>query len=74
MVFSGVVEGRAKGGVAGMLPEKLRCCVKEWKCENERLRKVRLRIAGKWVTLTQVYAPTDDKCEELKASLRVWRS
>ena len=27
MVFSGVVEGRAKGGVAGMLPEKLRCCV-----------------------------------------------
>ena len=29
MAFSGVVEGRAKGGVAVMLSEKLRCCVNE---------------------------------------------
>ena len=33
--------------------------MKEWICESERLM-VRLRIDGRWVTLAQVYAPTDD--------------
>ena len=68
MVFSGVVKGRAKGGEAIMFSEKLRCCVKEWKCESERLMKVRLQIDGRWVTLIQVYAPIDDSVEEMKSS------
>ena len=54
MVFSGVVEGRVKGGVVIMISEELRGCVKEWKCESERLMKVRLQIDGRWVTLVQV--------------------
>lgn len=48
--------------------------MKKWKCENERLMKVRLRIAGTWATFVQVYTATDDSAEELKASLRVWRT
>ena len=58
MVFSGVME--AKGGVAIMFSEDLRGCVKEWKCESERLMKVMLRIDGRWITLVLVYTPTDD--------------
>ena len=44
MVFSGVME--AKGGVAIMFSEELKGCVKEWKCESERLMKVMLWIDG----------------------------
>ena len=68
MVYSGVVEGRAKGGVAILISEQLSSCLKEWKCENERLMKVRMRIDGKWVTLIQAYAPTEDSEEGLKDS------
>ena len=42
--------------------------MKEWKCESERLMKVRLRNDGRWVTLAQVYAPTDDSRDETKDS------
>ena len=41
--------------------------MKEWICESERLM-VRLRIDGRWVTLAQVYAPTDDSRDEIKDS------
>ena len=68
MVYSGVVEGRAKGGVAILISEWLSSCLKEWKCKNERLMKVRMRIDGKWVTLIQAYAPTEDSDEGLKDS------
>ena len=68
MVYSGVVEGRAKGGVAILISERLSSCLKEWKYKNERLMKVRMRIDGKWVTLIQAYAPTEDSDEGLKDS------
>ena len=68
MVYSGFVEGRAKGGVAILISEQLSSCLKEWKCENERLMKVRMRIDGKWVTLIQAYTPTEDSEEGLKDS------
>ena len=42
--------------------------MKEWKCESERLMKVRLRIDGRWVTLVQVYSPTDNSGQEIKDS------
>ena len=44
MVYSGVTEGRVKGGVAVLISEKLSVCAKEWRCVNERLMKVRLRL------------------------------
>ena len=68
IVYSGVVEGRAKGGVAILISERLSSCLKEWKCKNERLMKVRMRIDGKWVTQIQAYAPTEDSDEGLKDS------
>ena len=36
-VFSGVQEGRAKGGVAILLSERFGGSLKEWKCVDERI-------------------------------------
>ena len=36
-VFSGVQEGRVKGGVVILLSEKFDGSLKEWKCVDERL-------------------------------------
>ena len=68
MVYSGVTEGRVKGGVAVLISEKLSVCAKEWRCVNERLMKVRLRLENGWLTVVQVYAPTEDSAEEMKTS------
>ena len=68
MVYSGVTEGRVKGGVAVLISENLKVCAKEWRCVNERLMKVRLRLENGWLTVVQVYAPTEDSAEELKTS------
>ena len=68
VVYSGVKEGRVKGGVVVLISEKLSVGVKEWRCVNERLMKVRLRLENGWLTVVQVYAPTEDSAEELKTS------
>ena len=41
MVYSGITEGRVKGGVAVLILENLKVCAKEWRYVNERLMKVR---------------------------------
>ena len=46
-IFVGVEEGRAKAGVAIFLSKSQ--SLKEWKCINERIVKIRLRIEGVWV-------------------------
>ena len=68
VVYSGVTEERVKGGVAVLISENLSVGVKEWRCVNERLMKVRLKLENRWLTVVQVYAPTEDSAEELKTS------
>ena len=65
VVYSGVTEGRVKGSVALLISENLSVGAKEWRCVNERLMKVRLRLENGWLTVVQVYAPTEDSAEEL---------
>ena len=43
MVYSGVTEGRAKSGVVVIIAGKMKDCLKEWQCVNERLVKVQIR-------------------------------
>ena len=65
MVYLGVSEVRAKGGVAVIIAGEMRDCIKEWQCMSERLVKVRICFE-KWTTFIQVYAPTEDSEEEEK--------
>ena len=65
-VFSGVQEGQAKAGVAVLLSKRMSACLREWKCVSERIVRVRLRIEGVWVSVIQVYAPTEDSRVEMK--------
>ena len=64
-VYSGVQEGRAKGGVAILLSERFDSFLKEWKCVDERIVQIQLRIEGVWVTVVQVYAPTKDRSQDV---------
>ena len=59
-------EGRARAGVAVVLSEQLRRYVKSWKCVNERIVVVKLKVARECYMLVQVYAPTDDSKSEVK--------
>ena len=65
-MFSGVQEGRAKAGVAVFLSEELSGFLKEWKCISERIVRIRLGIEGVWMTVIQVYAPTEDSTDVVK--------
>ena len=65
-VYSGVAEGRAKRGVAIIIAERWADCLKSWRCVSERCVTVRLNVAGVWMTLIQVYAPTDDADSQAK--------
>ena len=66
MIYSGVAEGRAKGGVSVIISGEMKDCLKEWQCVSERLVKVRIRFEKKWTTFIQVYAPTEDSEKEEK--------
>ena len=44
-IYSGVSEGRARAGVAVVLSERMRKCVKSWKCVSERIVVVKLKVA-----------------------------
>ena len=41
-------------------------CEKSWRCVSERCVTVRMKIAGVWMTVVQVYAPTDDRDNNTK--------
>ena len=62
-VYSGEQEGRAKGGVAILLSMSFGAFLKEWKCINERIVLVRLKVEGVWVSLIQVYCMNQQKIE-----------
>ena len=68
MIYSGVSEGRAKGGVAVIVSAESKDCLSEWMCVKERLLKIRMRVGQVWVTLIQTYAPTEDSEEGVKDS------
>ena len=59
-VYSGVQTGRSKAGVAILLSERFGRFLKEWRCVDERIVMIRLKIEGVWVSVVQVYAPTED--------------
>ena len=65
-VYAGVTEDRAKCGLGIIVAEHLVDCVRSWRCVNERCIMIRLQIAGVWMTLVQVYAPTDDRDNKTK--------
>lgn len=65
VVYSGVSDGRAKAGVAVLMTEDTKRFVKSWQCVNERIVVVKMKVGREWLTLVQVYAPTDgSKAEE----------
>ena len=66
-VFAGVTEERVKCGVGIIVAERLAGCIRSWRYTSERCVMIRLRVAGVWMTLIQVYAPTDDRDSETKA-------
>ena len=79
-VFAGVQAGRARTGVALVLPKRLSRCLKEWKCVNERNLRIRLNVEDMRLTVIQMCAPTEDSNWEVKAvfvgyrrQLGVWR-
>ena len=65
-MYAGVTEGRAKIGVGIVIAERWADCVKSWRCVNERCVTLRMKIAWVWLTLVQVYAPTDDRDNDIK--------
>ena len=68
MIYSGVSEGRAIDGVAGIISAESRGCLREWMCVNERLLKMQMQVGQVWVTFIQTYAPTEDSEEGVKDS------
>ena len=47
-------------GVAILLSKRFGRYLKEWRCIDERIVWIRLKVEEVWVSLVQVYAPTDD--------------
>ena len=66
MVYSGVSSGRMRAGAAIFVSEGLSRWVKSWKCVNERIVVVKLKVDREWLTFIQVCAPTDDSKAEKK--------
>ena len=60
------MDGGARAGVAILLSRRLCRCLREWECVNERILRVRLNVEDVWLTVIQVYAPTDDSSREVK--------
>ena len=65
-MYLGVQAGRAKAGVAILLSEKFGTYLREWKCADEHILWIRLKVEGTWVTVVQVYAPTEDSSLTIK--------
>ena len=64
-VYSGVQEVRAIGEVVILLSMSFGAFLEEWKCINERIVLVRLKVEGVWVSLIQVYAPREDRSQDV---------
>ena len=60
-MYAGVCKCRARCGVGLAIAEHWADCVKSWRCVCERCVTVRMKIAGIWLILVQVYTPTDDR-------------
>ena len=65
-VYSGVQEGRSTAGVAILLSEKFGAFLKEWKCIDELVTWIQLKLEGIWVKVVQVYALTEDSNPGIK--------
>ena len=59
-VYLGVQGGRTKAGVTILLSNRFGRFLREWRCIDERIVWIRLKIEGVWVSVVQVYAPTED--------------
>ena len=59
-------ELRRGAGVAIFLSKRVSQSLKEWKCINERIVRIRLRIEDVWMSVIQVYATTEDSKNEVK--------
>ena len=72
-MYAGVSEGRARGrgrcGVGIAIAERWADCVKSWRCVSERCVTMRMKIAGVWLALVQVYAPTDDRDKDTNGAI-----
>ena len=40
--------------------------LREWRCIDEHITRIHLKIEGIWMTMVQVYAPTEDSCPGIK--------
>ena len=58
-MYLGVQAGRARVGVAILLSERSGQFLKEWRCVDEQIVMIQLKIQGVWVSVVQVYASTD---------------
>ena len=54
-VYSGVQRERAKADVAILLSERFGRFLREWRCVDERIVWIRLKVEGVWVSVVQVY-------------------
>ena len=52
--------------MAILLSEKFGVFFGEWRCIDEHLMWIQLKIEGIWVTVVQVYAPTEDSNPRIK--------
>ena len=61
-------EEMRKAGVANLLSDWLKYYRRERKCANERIVRVMLIVGEVWLSVMQVYVPTNDSSIEEKES------
>ena len=59
-VYSGIQGGRMKVGVAILLSKRFGRFLREWRCVDEQIVWIQLKIEGVWVSVVQVYGPTEE--------------
>ena len=59
-VYSGVQGGRVKVGVAILLSKRFGRFLREWRCVDEQIVWIQLKIEGVWMSVVQVYGPTEE--------------
>ena len=53
-VYTGVQKGRVKVGVAILLSKRFDRFLREWRCVDEQIVSIQLKIEGVWVSVVQV--------------------
>ncbi len=61
---SGVVNGRAREGVALLVSERMQDCVKEWKEVSARLMWVRMKLGHESWVFVSAYGPGSERSEQ----------